>query len=136
MDKTLTKAGRSNRRRRERNYSAWQRFSPDGKRCRHCAHDNTTHLSTSGQPHFYRLATAAEQRDPDLTLYRHDMPSGGSVLVRRVTIARDAELITAFCTACAKERGTHQVLCYQRSLAVGEVVGIEMNNTRAKGATI
>ena len=45
------------------------------------------------------------------------------MLVKRVTVARDAD--TAFCTACAKEIGTAQVLCYQRTLAAGEVVGID-----------
>ena len=39
MDRTLKKAKRSNRRRRERNGGAWQRFSPDGVHCRYCKHD-------------------------------------------------------------------------------------------------
>ena len=58
-------------------------------------------------------------------LYRHTLPEGGLVLVRRMTVTNHAELITAFCTACAESIGTHQVLCYQRNLAVGEVVGIK-----------
>ena len=60
-------------------------------------------------------------------LYRYNLPEGGSALVRRMTVASRAELITAFCTTCAKSIGTHQVLCYQRNLAVGEVVGIQRN---------
>ena len=47
------------------------------------------------------------------------------MLVRRMTVANLAELITAFCVACAESIGTHQVLCFQRNLAVGEVVGIK-----------
>ncbi len=47
------------------------------------------------------------------------------MLVRRVIVANKAELITAFCTACADDLGTHQVLCYQRTLAIGEVVGLK-----------
>ena len=58
-------------------------------------------------------------------LYRHTLPEGGSMLVRRITVAKRAELITAYCTACAAIIETGQVLCYQRNLAIGEVVGIE-----------
>ena len=53
-------------------------------------------------------------------LYRHTLPQGGSVLVRRMVVANHAELITAFCTACAESIGTHQVLCY---LCVGDQTG-------------
>ena len=60
-------------------------------------------------------------------LYRYTLPQGGSVLVRWMVVANHAELITAFCTACAESIGTSQVLCYQRNRAVGEVVGIEKN---------
>ena len=88
---------------------------------------------SSGQPHFFRPATEAEQRDPWVTLYRpvpasstgQDPPDGGSVLVKRMTVANRAELITAYCTACAESMNTDQVLCFQRNLAVGEVVGLE-----------
>ena len=74
-------------------------------------------------------------------LYRHNpvsstgqaLPEGGSVLVRRMTVAARAELITAYCVACAESIGTHQVLCYQRNLAIGEVVGID---TRHKDIAI
>ena len=36
-------------------------------------------------------------RDPRVTLYRHNTPGGGSILVRRMTVARHAEIVTAFC---------------------------------------
>ena len=49
------------------------------------------------------------------------------------TVANHAELITAFCVACAESIGTHQVLCYQRNVGVGEVVGID---TRHKDLAI
>ena len=58
-------------------------------------------------------------------LYRHTLPQGGSVLVRRMVVANHAELITAFGTACAESMNTHQVLCYQRNVGVGEVVGVQ-----------
>ena len=50
-----------------------------------------------------------------------------------MTVANRAELITAFCTACAESIGTHQVLCYQRNLAVGEVVGLARNGHKDIG---
>ena len=56
-------------------------------------------------------------------LYRHTLPQGGSVLVRRMVVASHAEIITAFCIPCAESLHTHQVLCYQRNAGVGEVVG-------------
>ena len=133
MDRTLKKAKRHSKRRGQRNYGTWERFSPDGKTCRYCPHDNTQHLMSSGQPHFFRLATEAERRDPYLMLYRHNLPEGGSVLARRMTVANRAELITAFCTACAESIGTHQVLCYQRNLAIGEVIGLARNGHKDIG---
>ena len=123
MDRTLKTAKRSSKRRRNRNSGAWRRFSHDGKTCRFCPHDGTTHLCSSGQPHFYRKATRQEATDPSVMLYRHHMPQGGSILVRRMVVAKSAEIISAFCSACAQEIGTTQVLCYQRTLATGEVVG-------------
>ena len=125
MDRTLKRAKRRNKKRIERNTGAWERFSPDGLHCRYCEHDGSKHLMRSGQPHFYRPATDAERRDPHMQLYRHTLPDGGSMLVRRMTVAAHAELITAFCTACAESIWTHQALCYQRNLAIGEVVGID-----------
>ena len=141
MDRTLKRAKRNNKRRGQRNHGAWQRFSLDGKTpylvrgrlCRYCEHDGSQHLCRSGQPHFYRPATEAERRDPTVMLYRHTLPDGCSMLVRRMTAANHAELITAFCTACAESIGTHQVLCYQRNVAIGEVVGID---TRHKDLAI
>ena len=125
MDRTLKRAKRNNKRRGQRNHGAWQRFSPDGAACRYCPHDGSKHLCRSAQPHFYRPVTEAERRDPSVMLYRHTLPLGGSMLVRRMTVANRAELITAFCVACAESIGTAQMLCFQRNLAIGEVVGIE-----------
>ena len=145
MDRTLKPAKRNNKRRGQRNYAAWQRFSPDGETpypvrgrlCRYCPHDNTEHLMKSGQPHFFRPATATERRDPSAILYIHELPDGGEMLVRRVVVANRAELITAYCLACAESIGTAQALCYQRNpvsstgqaLAVGEVIAIETGNS-------
>ena len=141
MDRTLKRAKRRNKRRIERNSGAWERFCPDGKTCRFCPHDGSQHLMSSGQPHYFRPATEAERRDPWVTLYRHDpasstgqaLPDGGSMLVRRMTVANRAELITTYCVVCAESIGTGQVLCYQRNLAIGEVVGLD---TRRKDIAI
>ncbi|MCY4583859.1 MAG: hypothetical protein OXE50_13860 [Chloroflexi bacterium] len=128
MDRTLKRAKRNNKRRGRRNHAAWQRFCPDGIHCRYCPHDGSRHLMSSGQPHFFRPATEAERRDPWVTLYRHTLPDGGSAPVRRMTVASRAELITAYCAACAESMDTDQVLCYQRNLAIGEVVGIDTSS--------
>ena len=130
MDRTLRKAKRNNRRRGQRNSGAWERFCPDGKTCRYCPHDGSQHLVSSGQPHFFRPATEAERNDLSVMLYRHRLPEGGSVLVRRMTVATRAELITAYCVACAESIGTEQVLCYQRNLAIGEVVGLKKTDNK------
>ena len=127
MDRTLRKAKRNSKRRGQRNGGAWERFCSDGKTCRYCPHDGSQHLVSSGQPHFFRPATETERRDPSIMLYRHSLPGGGSVLVRRITVANRAELITAYCVTCAESIGTSQVLCYQRNRAIGEVVGIDKN---------
>ncbi len=53
--------------------------------------------------------------------------------MRSCDVGSDAELLTAFCTACAEEKDTAQVLCFQRTMARGEVVGLKdhhRNNTR------
>ena len=125
MDKTLKPGTGKNKRRRERNGMAWQLFSPDGETCRYCPHDGSKHLISSGQPNFYRPATENEERDPTVMLYQHDTPRNGTILLRRITVSKQAEVITAFCTACAEAAGTSQVLCYQRTLATGEVVGVK-----------
>ncbi len=123
MDRTLRPAARRSRRRTARNGGAWRRFAPDGVHCPYCGHAGDVHRMSSGQPHFYRPATAAERRDRAVTLYRHRREDGTHVLVRRMTVARDAEILTAYCTQCAGELRTHQALCYARTRAVGEVVG-------------
>ena len=128
VDRMLNRPKRGNKRRRARNFRAWQRFSPDGKTCPHCPNDNTTHLSTSGQPHFYRPATPEETADYSVMLYTHRTADGDKLPVRRMTVSREAEIVTAFCTACALEMDTSQVLCYQRTLGTGEVVGLKTND--------
>ena len=123
MDRELQRAKRSNQRRRERNSVAWRRFSVDGSRCPYCPHDGTKHLCSSGQPHIFRRATAEERRNPSEQLYQYESAEHGSLLAKRITVGRDAEIITAFCGACAEELGTRQVLCFQRTRATGELVG-------------
>ena len=73
---------------------------------------------------------------PSVMLYRHTLPEGGSVpgsdsgtcLVRRMAVARRAAPITVYGIRCAEDIGTSQILCCQRNLAIGEVVGLKMND--------
>ena len=128
MDRTLNPVKRGNKRRRARNWKAWHLFSPDGDTCRFCPHPAADHLTSSAQPHFYRPATESDWRNPSEKLYRHELADDTDVLVKRITVATRAELLTAFCTACAQEKDTSQVLCFQRTLAKGEVVGLKDHN--------
>ena len=125
MDRSLRRASGRNRRRGERNAGTWARFARDGTNCPYCAHDGSHHLVSSGQPHLHRPATDDERRDPRERLCRHESPERGRALVKRVVVVAHAEIVCAFCTACAAELGTAQVLCFQRSRAVGEVVGLD-----------
>ena len=124
MDRTLNPVKKRNKGNNTRNWKAWQIFSLNGTQCRFCPHNHTAHMTSSGQPHFYRLATEEERKNPYKRLYRHNLPDGDSVLVKRVIVAQKPELIAAFCKACAKELNTDQVLCFQRTLAKGEVIGL------------
>ena len=133
MDRTLTTKRTRNRKRIRRNHGAWRRFSNEGSICPYCPHHGSLNLVQSAQPHFYRRATANEERNPHARLYRYTTQDGDRVLVRRMTVARNAEIITAYCTACAESMRTHQVLCYQRKVAVGEVVGIRTDSFELNG---
>ena len=126
-DRTLNPVKRGNKRHRGRNWKAWQLFSLNGTTCRFCPHPAADHLTSSAQPHFYRPATKEERRNPFEQLYRHEL-AGGAVITKRVTVANRAELLTAFCTTCAEDKQTGQVLCYQRTLANGELVGLKDHN--------
>ena len=125
MDRTLNPRKRHNKRRQARNRKAWQLFSPDGDTCRFCPHGADDHLTSSGQPHFYQPATREERMGRVDRLYRHQLEDGSEALVKRVTVASRAELITAYCVQCANDKNTSQVLCFQRTLATGEVVGLQ-----------
>ena len=125
MDRTLNPVKRGNKRRQARNAKAWQLYSPDGTTCRFCPHPAADHLTSSRQPHFYRPATEEDWNNPGEKLYRHELEDGSEVLVKRVVVANRAELLTAFCKTCAADKDTSQVLCYQRTLARGEVVGLK-----------
>lgn len=75
-----------------------------------------------------------EERNPHTRLYRYTPPGCDSVLVRRMTVARDAEIVTAYCLACAEGMKTSQVLCFQRNTAVGEVVGVQTKDHKKNGS--
>ena len=124
MDRTLKTSKGTSKRRSQRNLKAWKLLSPGGANCRFCPHPARDHLCSSGQPHFYRPATEEERQDLFQKLYRHDLPDGSFVSIKRITVANQAEIITAYCKTCAKNKDTTQVLCYQRTLGMGEVVGL------------
>ena len=51
---------------------------------------------STGQP------TEHEKLNPHDKLYRHDLPNGGSITVKRVVVSKQAELITNADTATAR----------------------------------
>ena len=90
-------------------------------------HDRSAHVWSSAQPHFYRPATPQEERDPTVKLYRGK--NHGEVL-RRVAVTNAAEVVVVFCQTCADQKATLQVVCFQRTLAVGEIIGTESKGGR------
>ena len=129
MDRTINPVKRPSKKRRARNWKAWMILSGGRDTCPFCKHPMGEHLCSSGQPHFYRPATPDEAVDPFGKLYQHETEDGRKVLVKRVVVASRAEFITSFCSTCAAELDTHQALCYQRTLAKGEVVGMAERET-------
>lgn len=129
MDKTLRKARRASIKGRQKNVRAWRKFALDGGICPYCGHDGGSHLTVAIQPHFYRPATPQEAQDSRVTLYTHRISPDRVILVRRVTVARDADIVTAYCKTCATRLRTSQALCFQQTHGVGEVVGINDKHT-------
>ncbi len=111
---------------------AWRRYCLDGEACPLCLHGPSSHVCEFGQPHFYEKATEEDVRDRTVPLYRYDLPQGGSTLVRRVVAAPDTAIVTALCIYCAEGKRIEEELCFQATLATGEVRGID---TIAKGDT-
>ena len=124
MDRTLKPGTGKNKRRRQRNGKAWQLFLP--------RRGDLSLLPPRRLPAPHLLGPAPllpachpeERHDPTVILYTHRTQGRCPILVRRVTVSKQAEVITAFCTPCAEALGTSQVLCYQRKLANGEMVGV------------
>lgn len=129
MDKTLRRARRASIKRRQKNVRAWRRFALDGGSCPYCGHDGGSHLTVAIQPHFYRPATPEEGQDSRVRLYTHDIDAERVILVRRITVARDADIVTAYCKTCATRLRTGQALCFQQTHGVGEVIGINDKDT-------
>ena len=99
--------------------AAWNRFADHEGRCPFCHHVSVDHVFSSGQPHFFRPAREAESDGPG-RLYVH--PDYG--LLKRLPVARGAEVLRVYCAACAEEKATVQVVCLIRTWGTGEVVGV------------
>ena len=132
MDRTMKVAARTNKRRGRRNARAWTLFATSEGLCPFCGHKVSGHVVSSGQPHFFRLATDTEVRTKAGNLYAETKPHGSRVFLRRLTVANRAETDMAGCLICAEGVGTAQVVCYVRNVASGEVVRGQVRNTRAR----
>ena len=102
-----------------RQRAAWNRFADHEGSCPFCHHASIDHVFSSGQPHFFRSATEAESDGPG-RLYVH--PDYG--LLKRLSVAKEAEVLRVYCAACAEEKATVQVVCFIRTWGTGEVVGV------------
>ena len=103
-------------------HAAWDRFADHEGRCPFCSHASVDHVFSSGQPHFFRPAREAESDGPG-RLYVH--PDYG--LLKRLSVAKGAEVLQVYCAACAEEKATVQVVCFIRTWGTGEVVGVAAN---------
>ena len=125
-DKTLTPRKRQSKKRMSRSYKAYLTMMSGSHECRFCSHLNTEHLTSSGQPFFYRVI-GKEDAVPNTGVYTHyfDEAKRRAVLIHRVVVAKEPELITMYCKQCALDKNTSQVMCYQRTLANGEIKGLD-----------
>ena len=101
-----------------RQRAAWNRFADHEGRCPFCHHASVDHVFSSGQLHFFRPATEAESDGPG-RLYLHPVR-----LLKRLSVAKEAEVLHVYCAACAEEKATVQVVCFIRTWGTGEVVGV------------
>ena len=122
MDRTMKVDARTSRRWGCHNVRAWSLFATSEGLCPFCGHKAPEHIVSSGQPHFFRLATDAEVRSKAGNLYVETKPQRSRVFLRRLTVANRAEIEVAGCLTCVEGIGTAQVVCYVRNVASGEVV--------------
>lgn len=99
---------------------AWDRAAEDG-RCSYCGHGGREHRGTAMQPHFY----ARTSNDDPKGRYFHFPELDEVIPLRKYVVAKEVELATLFCMTCAEDLGTDQVMCFQRTDATGEFLGIE-----------
>lgn len=103
-----------------RQKAAWKRFAGPQDLCPFCRHSGADHMWSSQQPYFFRPATEEESGGAG-RLYVH-VDYG---LLKRLTVAKGAEVLQVYCGACAEEKATGQVVCFIRTWGIGEVVGAE-----------
>ena len=132
MDRTMKVADRTIKRRSRRNVRVWSLFATSKGLCPFCGHKAPEHVVSSGQPHFFRLATDAEVRNKVGNLYVETKAQESRVLLRRLTVANRAEIDMAGCLTCTEGIGTAQVVCYVRNVASGEVVRGQVPNAKAR----
>ena len=133
MDRTLKRAKRNNKRRGRRNHGAWQRFAPDGIHLSLLpARRLASTCASPGQPHLLPARDGGGTiRTPWVKIYRHDPVSStgqarfpdqspGHGLVRRMTVANRAELITAYCVVLRREHGNRPRCSATRGTSLSE----------------
>ena len=84
--------------------------------CRFCGHHYGDHVASVGQPHFFRLRSAYDTSP--------EYADNGGMSLTKVVVACAAELEELFCYECAESMNASQVVCWMKSVARGEIVGI------------
>ena len=110
MDETinLTEATQETR---TRNRKAWENFAnPEDDTCRYCPHDRYDHSGLSEQP-FVWVESAEGGRQ-----------GAFAGKFQKRFLSEEYEIRRLFCLACAEDLETSQVLCYLRSVGVGEKI--------------
>ena len=131
---TLKRAKRSSKRRNHRNVGAWRRFSLDGPDV------PLLRARRLGPPVRLRSAPLLQEGDgggarrPQGNAVPPRHPGGrlgaGAAGGRRQPRRAHHRLLHS---VVPRRAGTSQVLCYQRTLAAGEVVGVGTNNAKGDG---
>ena len=110
MDETIN-LSQSTQETRTRNRKAWEKFAnPEDDSCRYCPHDRYDHSGLSEQP-FVWVESAESGRQ-----------GAFSGKFQKRFLSEEYEIRRLFCLACAEDLETTQVLCYLRSVGVGEKI--------------
>ena len=138
MDTTIKDVGQTAKSEIPRWADAWFRFSVGELHCPYCRHHAVEHILQAKQPYFFRPITFKEWMDPDTKATRFLSADGLVTIVTKEVVDDHADVIGVACRLCTEDLGTVQVLCFRRSIGIGELVGkpVDMPRFRFKDTEI